>query len=193
MKQLIENQYRIVGNQVFNEEGSGPSGGGETPETKKCATPTIGYLNGKLTFYCETEGATCQYTITDDDIKSGSANEIQLGVTYRISVYATKSGYDNSETATATLCWIEVEPKTEGIENSVASVRANPVLIQSYGSTLTVSGAEVGTTISVYDTSGRMVGSTLASASTTTIDTSLRCGDICIVKIGEKAVKFVTK
>ena len=178
---------------LFIEEGTGPNGGGETPETKKCATPTIGYQNGKLTFNCETEGATCLYMITDDDIKSGSANELQLGVTYRISVYATKSGYDNSETATATLCWIDVEPKTEGITNSVANVRALPLLIQSNGSTLIISGAEVGTTISVYDTSGRMVGSTLASADTTTIDTSLRSGEIGIIKIGERVIKVMAK
>lgn len=179
---------------MFIEEGTGPNGGGgEIPEAKKCATPTIGYQNGKLTFNCETEGASCQYTITDDDIKSGSASEIQLGVTYRISVYATKSGYDKSETATATLCWIDVEPKTEGITNNVAQVRANPVLIQSNGSTLIISGAEAGTTISIYDTSGRMVGSTLASSGTTTIDTSLRGGEIGIVKIGERVLKVMAK
>lgn len=177
---------------LFIEEGTGPNGSG-TQNKEKCAKPTITYQNGKLIFNCATEGATCQYTITDDDITSGSNNEVQLGVTYHISVYATKYGSDNSETVTATLCWIDVEPKTEGIENSVANVRANPVLIQSNSSTLTISGAEAGTAISVYDTSGRMVGSTLASAGTTTIDTSLRRGEILIVKIGEKAVKVVTK
>ena len=165
----------------------------EGNETPQCATPTISYQNGKLIFNCTTEGATCQYTITDDDITSGSSNEVQLGVTYHISVYATKSGYDNSETATATLCWVDVEPKTEGIENTVANVRANPVLIQSDGSTLTISGVETGTTISVYDTSGRMVASTLASSGTTTIDTSLCRGEICILKIGEKSVKILMK
>ena len=177
---------------LFIEEGTGPNGSG-TQDKEKCDKPTISYQNGKLIFNCATEGATCQYTITDDDITSGSSNEVQLGVTYNISVYAAKSGYDNSETATATLCWIDVEPKTEGIENSVANVRANPVLIQSNGSTLTISGAEAGTAISVYDTSGRMVASTLASAGTTTIDTSLRRGEICILKIGEKSVKILMK
>ena len=177
---------------LFIEEGSGPNGSG-TQDKEKCAKPAICYQDGRLVFNCATEGAICQYTITDDDIKSGSSNEVQLGVTYHISVYATKSGYENSETSTATLCWIDVEPKTEGIENSVASVRANPVLIQSKGSTLTISGAEAGTAISVFDTSGRMVESTLASAGSTTIDISLRSGEICIVKIGEKAVKVLTK
>ena len=65
------------------------------------------------------------------DIKAGIAQEIELGVTYSINVYATKPGYENSNISTATLCWIDVEPKTEGIENSIAQVRANAVLIQT--------------------------------------------------------------
>ena len=82
----------------FIEEGEGP--GGDTPEPQKCATPTISYENGKLTFSCATEGATCQYSITDTDIKAGSGNEVQLTTTYKVTVYATKAGYDNSDVAT---------------------------------------------------------------------------------------------
>ena len=178
---------------LFIEEGAGPNGGGETPEIKKCATPTIGYQNGKLMFNCDTEGATCQYSITDDDIKSGSSNEVQLGFTYHISVYATKAGYENSDVTTATLCWIDVEPKTEGITNIVSNVRARAILIQSNGNLLTISGADEDTAINVFDISGRPAGSAKASAETTTINTTLRSGDIGIVKIGEKAVKVLMK
>ena len=84
---------------LFMEEGTGPNGG-ETPVSQKCAKPTISYKNGKLTFNCDTEGAVCQYSITDDDIKSGSGNEVQLGLTYHISVYATKAGYEDSDVVT---------------------------------------------------------------------------------------------
>jgi hypothetical protein len=179
---------------LFIEEGDGPNGGGgDTPETKKCATPTIGYQNGKLTFNCDTEGATCQYTITDSDIKSGSSNEVQLGVTYNISVYATKSGYDNSETANATLCWIDVDPKTEGIVNGVASVRAAAVLIQSNGSAFTVSGADDGTPINVYSVNGSQAGSAISQNGSASINTSLQPGSIAIVKVGEKSVKVLMK
>ena len=82
---------------VFIEEGAG---GGDTPETQKCATPTISYENGKLKFSCDTEGATFQYSITDTDIKAGSGNEVQLTTTYKVTVYATKDGYENSDVAT---------------------------------------------------------------------------------------------
>ena len=84
---------------LFMEEGTGPNGGG-TPVSQKCTKPTISYKNGKLTFSCDTEGAVCQYSIKDNDIKTGSSNEVQLGLTYHISVYATKAGYDNSDVAT---------------------------------------------------------------------------------------------
>ena len=82
----------------FIEEGEGP--GGDTPEIQKCSTPTISYENGKLRFSCETEGATCQYSITDTDIKAGSGNEVQLTTTYKVTVYATKDGYENSDIVT---------------------------------------------------------------------------------------------
>ncbi len=71
-----------------------------TPDTKKCATPTISVENGKLKFSCETEGVVYNYTIADNDIKSDTGNDVSLTTTYKVSVYATKDGYNNSETAT---------------------------------------------------------------------------------------------
>ncbi|MBR4336751.1 MAG: leucine-rich repeat domain-containing protein [Bacteroidaceae bacterium] len=175
---------------VFMEEGTGP-GGDNPPDPQQCAKPTISYTNGKLTFNCATEGAVCQATITDEDIRSYSGNEVQLGVTYRISVYATKGGFEDSETATATLCWVDADPKTEGLTNNMASVPARAILIQNHDGLLTLEGAEEGTAISIYDTSGHLVGSAKASANTTTIPTTLRNGAVGIVKMGEKSIKIV--
>jgi hypothetical protein len=53
-------------------------GGVPNPETKKVATPTIEYVDGKLLFNCETEGATCQYSVSCVDNTSGSGNELEL-------------------------------------------------------------------------------------------------------------------
>ena len=161
------------------------------PEPQKCEKPNINYQNGKLTFASSTEGATCQYSITDSDIKSGSGGEVQLTATYTISVYATKAGYDNSDVATATLCWIDVDPKTEGIENSIAQVRANPVLIQSNNGQITITGAEVGTSVFAYSVSGHMVASTHSNGAKTTLFTDLRRGEVAIIKIGDKSIKIV--
>ena len=173
---------------LFIEEGTG---GGSTTTPKKCEKPTISYSNGKLKFTSGTEGASCQYNITDTDIKSGSGNEVQLTVTYSISAYATKAGYDNSETVTATLCWIDVNPKTEGIESAIANVRANPVLIQSNGGVLNISGVNDGTDIVVYSVSGQMVGTSKAKGNQTSVFTNTQKGEIVIVKIGDKSVKVV--
>ena len=166
---------------------------GTTPETPKCEKPTISYENGKLTFSSATDGAVCQYSITDTDIKAGSGNEVQLGVTYNISVYATKSGYDNSETATATLCWIDQQPKTEGITNGIANIPAQAVLIQSEGGSIKVQGVDEGTQVNVYGINGTQAGSAISQSGAATINTNLQPGSIAIVKIGQKSVKVVIK
>lgn len=65
----------------------------------KCATPTINADGGKLSFSCETEGVDYFYEITNLDSKKGSGNEVNLTNTYVVTVYATKEGYDQSDTA----------------------------------------------------------------------------------------------
>ena len=175
---------------LFIEEGTG---GGDTPTTQKCEKPTISYENGKLTFTSETEGATCQYAITDTDIKAGSGNEVQLTVTYNISVYATKFGYDNSDVASATLCWIDASPKTEGITDGVAQIAARPVLVKTDNGFITVEGVDDRTNVTVYTTDGKQVGSAISQNNIATIATSIQPGSIAIVKVGDKAVKVVIK
>ena len=175
---------------VFIEEGTG---GGATPTTQKCEKPTISYENGKLTFSSATDGAVCQYSITDTDIKAGSGNEVQLVVTYNISVYAAKAGYENSETATATLCWIDQQPKTEGITDGIANVPANAVMIQSEAGMLSVQGADDGTQVSAYAINGTQVGSVISQNGHAVINTNLKAGSIAIVKIGNRSVKVVMK
>ena len=175
---------------LFIKEGTG---GGDTPTTQKCEKPTISYENGKLTFSCATEGAVCQYSITDTDIKAGSGNEVQLGVTYNISVYTAKAGYENSETATATLCWIDQQPKTEGITNGIANIPAQAVLIQSEGGNIKVQGVDEGTQVNVYGINGTQAGSAISQSGAATINTNLQPGSIAIVKIGQKSVKVAIK
>jgi len=82
---------------LFIEEGTG---GGDTPEPQKCATPTISYENGKLKFSCETEGVEFVYNITPPSAKAGKGTDISVPTTYKVTVYATKAGYDDSDVAT---------------------------------------------------------------------------------------------
>ena len=168
---------------------------GTIPEVKKCATPTISYASGKLTFNCETEGAVCKSTITDTDITSYSGNEVDLTVTYNISVYAVKDGYDDSDVAYATLCWIDAEPSAEGLtdEDAVAEVKAVPVLIQTQGGIITIQGAAEGTPIAIYSIDGKQYGSAISEKDHTTIATTLKRGSTAVVRIGEKAIKVLVK
>lgn len=158
-----------------------------------CEKPSISYNNGKLIFNCATEGATCISTISDTDISTYDTNEVQLNVTYNINVYAAKEGFNNSETATATLCWIEQEPKAEGDINEVAEIKAYPLLIQSRENKIVISGAGDGLGISVYTVSGSLVGSTLSQDGQAIISTDLPSGNVVIVKIGNKAIKILLK
>ena len=69
----------------------------------KCATPTIAFVNGILTFECETEGVEFVNTITASVNESSTGNNVplhELKATYHVSVYAVKEGYANSDVAT---------------------------------------------------------------------------------------------
>lgn len=142
---------------------------------------------------CATEGVEYVTEITDADVKKHYDAIISLSATYNISVYATKSNYENSETATATLCWIESSPKTEGIVNGVGQIAARPVLAKTDNGFITVEGAEDRTNISIYTADGKQVGSAISQGNIATIATSIQPGSIAIVKVGEKSVKVVMK
>ena len=163
----------------------------ETPEEKVCATPTISYINGELVFESETEDVVYHSTITDTDIKSYETNKVQLNVTYNISVYATKECYKDSEVAKATLCWIDVEPESEGLTNTdIANVKALPVVVQANNGTITVTGADDGTMVEVYGISGTKLGEAMTTLNTATIHTDAQAGSVVIVKVGNKAIKI---
>ena len=103
------------------------------------------------------------------------------------------SGYDDSETAYATLCWIEESPREEGTVDRVEQVPANAFLIQSPGGRISVSGATDGQRLGVYDTAGMELGSATIHNGTATIDTLLQPGSIAIIRMGEKSVKLSVK
>ena len=166
---------------------------GDAPESPKCETPTIAYENGELVFSCATEGAEFISEITDEDIKKHYDSKVELKAAYQISVYAMATGYTNSETATATLCWIDTNPKTEDITDKIAEVAAYPVLIQGQNGQITVKGAADNTPLAVYTTGGAEVGNALSSNGTATISTNLQSGDFAIVKIGSRSVKVLVK
>ena len=166
--------------------------GGQS-ETKVCDTPAITYEDGELVFSSSTDGAEYHYTITDSDITSNAYSadgRIQLAATYEISVYASASGHKNSETATATLCFIDADLSTDGIA-AVSPKRG--IVITSRGGIVTVSGLDSGERVCLYGTSGVMLASAEAgSDGTATLNTGGTTG-AALLKAGANTVKIMIK
>lgn len=95
-KSLYENatEWKEFTNIVESDEVIPP-----TPNPK-CATPTISLVNGQLMFDCETEDVTFISSVICEDNKNYDTAIIPLTAIYRISVYATKDGYDDSDMVT---------------------------------------------------------------------------------------------
>ena len=175
---------------VFIEEGE--PGSSTQPEAKKCATPSISYANKKLTFSCETEGVEFVSKISDVDIKDFYSSSIDLSATYGISVYATKSGYTNSDVATATLVWTDTvfTETTPSTSSAKAIAESIPMLISAKDGNITVRGEQNGLPLTVYSADGKMLGAATIKNGQASIATNLQRGEIAIVKVGTKSVKI---
>ncbi len=118
----IEVDEAIILEPEPTKEGFAFSGWSEIPETmpaydvtvtgsfvasQKCATPSIMYENGVLRFGCETESVTFvpSVKIVSENQGNLSGDKLSLDIvsTCTISVYATREGYEKSETATKTI------------------------------------------------------------------------------------------
>lgn len=66
----------------------------------KCAIPTITYAEGMLKFTSETENVTFVSTVTVGEDITSYEDEVPLTPIYRVSVYAKKDGYEDSDVAT---------------------------------------------------------------------------------------------
>lgn len=161
--------------------------------TEKCSPPRISYKNGKIIFSTDTEGATFISNISDSDIRTHNSSEIDLTVTYTIEVYAAANGYFNSDKVIATLCWIDYEPKTEGLSNGMAQVSARAVMVKTDAGQLIVEGAEDNTNIVVYSIDGVQVGSTTSRNGVASVNTTLSKDSVAIVRIGNKSLKVIMR
>ena len=160
----------------------------EVPEVEKCATPVVSYADGKLSMACETEEAVFVTKIVALDHSTFYDAEVELSATYNIEVYASKANFENSDTISVALVWVENGDVSE--ETGVICVEAAPVLIQGNGGVLNISGVAKDTEIVVYTVSGTEVARATATEGTTTINTGLQSGTIAIIKFGNKSVKI---
>ena len=86
----------------------------EVPEITKCATPTIIFENGKLSFSCETEGVRYVYNFSTPSESDEDGKGINMPNKLQVSVYAKKDGYENSDVATK-----EIDLGTSGIRGDL--------------------------------------------------------------------------
>lgn len=71
------------------------------PVMPTCAKPTISFVDGKIQFSCETEEVDYISEVTVSDDNTYLDDNITTPTKFEVSVYAAKTGYINSETATA--------------------------------------------------------------------------------------------
>lgn len=83
----------------------------------QCATPTISYKDGKLTFDCDTEDVTFVYSFNSTSADNVEGNNVVLSSTFTVSVYAKKDGYLNSDIATQEIdvCGIKGDVDGDGV------------------------------------------------------------------------------
>lgn len=160
-------------------------------ELEKCADPSISYYEGKLLFSCETEGVEFVSEITDSDIKRFYEDEIDLSRTYNISVYAMKNGYENSNTISGTLSWIDIDPQIGGDINYVEEIKSVPILITCRNGIIKIDGIGKGSHVEVFNTLGIMESNTISENNNVIINTNIKKNDVAIIKIKDKSIKII--
>ena len=83
-------------------------------ELSQCATPTIEYVDGKLSFSCETEGVKYVYNFSTPSESDEDGKGINMPNKLQVSVYAKKDGFENSDVATK-----EIDLGTSGLRGDV--------------------------------------------------------------------------
>lgn len=100
-------------------------------DEKKCATPTINYVNGKLHFSCDTEGATFVCKVKSNDTQTYYGNDISLTATFEIDVFAKADGYEDSDVSTSTIVLRQGDMNGDGEVNIIdATSIVNVILNQ---------------------------------------------------------------
>lgn len=158
-------------------------------ETKKCETPTIAFNDGKLTFACATDDVEYISEVTSADISKYYTAEVALSACYDITVKATKTGYADSDVATAKLYWLTSSGSLEGTNINRVSMRG--IAIQSSDGFLTITGLDNNERVEFYTLNGKALSTARATNGVATF--SAQSGSILIVRIGNESVKIIVE
>ena len=158
-------------------------------ETKKCETPIISFVDGKLTFSCATEDVEYVSEVKCSDVSKYYTNEVSLAACYDISVTAMKTGYVNSDVATAKLYWLPSSGTLEG--DNINNVAMRGIAIQSACGFINISGLNTNERVDFYATDGKALGTSTAISGS--VSFSAQQGTIIIAKIGKESVKIAVE
>ena len=100
-----------------------------------------------------------------------------------------KTGYDNSDVATAKLYWLPSSGTLEG--DNINNVAMRGIAIQSAGGFITLSGLETNERVDFFTVDGVALGSATATDGTATF--SAKSGTIVVAKIGKESVKIAVE
>ena len=157
-------------------------------EKNKCETPTIAFIDGKLTFSCATEDVEYVSEVKCSDVSKYYTNEIALAACYDISVTAMKTGYDNSDVATAKLYWLT---SSGTLDSSINAAKTRGVVIQSADGFITISGLNSTEQVDFFSSDGKALGSAKAMGGTATF--AAQSGSVVVAKIGKESVKIAVE
>ena len=161
----------------------------EAEDAEQCATPTITFNSKKLTFSSATDGAEYHYTITDGDMKTEAYSKdgvVELDAMYEVSVYASASGYKNSDVAYATIFFIDQPETPTGL---TFTPEQRGVMVTNDGRTVTISGLADGEKVELYAVDGTLLDTGAAvAAGTVSLDAGQATG-VVIVKAGQSSMK----
>ena len=107
-----------------------------------------------------------------------------------VDVYVPEEALDAYQNANI---WKKFQ-KLHAIDGSTAIAKVSAAeQIQTTNGQITVTGLTDGTTVAVYDLSGRQVGTATSKGGQVNISTGMTAGSAAIVKVGERSVKTVMK
>ena len=104
-------------------------------------------------------------------------------------VTAMKTGYDNSDVATAKLYWLTSSGTLEG--DNINNVSMRGIAIQSAGGFINISGLDNNEKVSFYGIDGKALGTATAINGTTSF--AAQSGSIVVAKIGKESIKVSVK
>lgn len=162
----------------------------DIPSENKCETPVISYSNGSLSFSCETSGAVYHYTIKDNDCISDVISKdgnLKLNANIDISVYATADGHSQSETATATLYWLDAS-----LSNNTINTTMRGLVVSIENGIIRITGLNNNENVSFYTMDNKLIGSTKAIKGIALYSISSSENHI-IAKIGNNDINIIVR